>query len=138
MPKIGYVLLAEEVLTSEDKNKTVLVEPVVNIDVEDFPSTKSLVGSVGLFNLAPSVEYACSAIVYSPTGDKIKSNFFDFKTSNEKSIHLTLTLKYTDLVFEEEGVYLFTFHIANLHEQKSTFFYVKKKERSKDDEQFGI
>ncbi|MDW0112246.1 hypothetical protein QT711_03550 [Sporosarcina saromensis] len=127
MPKIGHMVLCENVLKSDEENKTVIMAPFSNLDVPEFPSKVSFMVSIGLFNLPPETTLMCAFFLYSPKGEMMESNFFDIATSsNQNSIHLTLTVKLTDVNFTLEGPHNFRFQIANLNEEKSTFFYVKQ------------
>jgi len=132
MPKIGHIVLSEGTLKSVEENKTVLLEPFCNIDVPQFPHTVSFTASIGLFNLEPNIVYNFAYSIYSPTGEKIEGNFFDIQTkanSNDTSIFLSININISDITFEMEGVHQLRFQIGNLHEEKSTFFYVKQKSK---------
>lgn len=137
MPKIGHIVLSEGIFKSAKDDKTILLEPFSNLDVPEFPHEVSFTASIGLFNLKPDVTYNFAYFIYTPEGKKLTGSFFDIKTAsknNETSIYLDLNVKIDELTVDTEGVYHFRFQIANLHEEKSTFFYIKQKSIGDADE----
>ncbi|MCF3942163.1 hypothetical protein [Oceanobacillus alkalisoli] len=129
MPKIGNLVLSKSVMKSKDDKETVLVEPFSNIEVDKFPYQDSFTVTVGLFNLKPGVSYDFAYFFYNPTGEKIDGQIFEITADpkgKDKSIHFSIHINVDDIVFREEGVHHVRFQITNLHEEKSTFFYVNK------------
>lgn len=137
MPKIGHIVLSKGMMQNSKTGESVLLEPFTNIDVEEFPHKESFTVTVGLFNLEPDITYNFAYFLYTPTGEKIKGDFFEIKSASrngEKSIYISLNINLDEVTFTEEGVHHVRFQITNLHEEKSTFFYVKKKTKGESNE----
>lgn len=136
MPKIGHIVLAKEAMRNKKSDETILVNPFSVLTPKSFPFKPKFTVSIGVFNLSPGTTYNFAYFFYTPHGDKITGKIFDIQANpdvkSKFGVDFTLNININDIEFKEAGIYHFRFQIVNLHEEKSTFFYIKQKDDESD------
>ncbi|MEB5456954.1 hypothetical protein [Virgibacillus pantothenticus] len=110
MPSIGHIVLAKEVMKSNETEEVILVEPFSVLTTDVFPFEPKFTVNIGVFSLKRGVTYQLAYFLYSPRGEKIIGNIADIQATEdateEYGVDFNLSVNIGGVKFTEPGVRL--------------------------------